>query len=127
MAFQTGSATGIVDLFDQIVTFVTANGWTLDSKVPDGSGERAHLHNGSVYVNLRAGVNENIWANGSTGYQMGLYLGTGYSGASDWRSQAGGPLGQGQSYTVGSGMALPSGALTGYWFMCARPVTISSR
>src|SRR5262245_16044897 len=117
-AYQTGTATDPIDLLNVLVTWLQAQGWTLDSSATDGSGKRAHLHKSSDYVNLRAAVNEAIWPNlsGSAFYGIGLYMGTGYSGASGWAAQAGGPIKNGGSDTVGASMRLASGAITAYHF-----------
>lgn len=122
MAYQNGVASSTVNLLTQLVTFLAANGWTTDSSVADGVlsvGWRAHLHRSGVYVNLRAAMNESVWVGGQgsgNGYGLGVYLGTGYNSANAWNTQAGGPIGQGQTYTVGASMNLPSGAITGYDF-----------
>ena len=117
--YQTGAATSPTDLLDKIVTFLTGQGWTSDSVAVDGTGKRAHLHKGSDYVNLRSHVNEAIWPNvqsspNSTG--IGIYMGTGYSGASGWSLQAGGPKVSGTSDTLGATMRMLSGAITAYHF-----------
>lgn len=121
MAYQTGTATSPINLLQTIVTWLVSLGWTQDMSASDGSGWRAHLHKGAVYVNLRADMNEAatvIWGGNmaQNGYGIHMYLGTGFSGASAWNAQAGGPIGSGQTYTVGVGMALPSGAIQNYYF-----------
>lgn len=118
-SYQTGTASSPTNLLQTLVTWLVAQGWTQDSSAADGSGWRAHLHKGGLYVNLRAAMNETIWnyTNGGTaGYGIGLYLGDGYSGAANWRSQSGGPLASGTSNTVGAGMRLGSGAIVAYHF-----------
>lgn len=117
-AYQSGAASSPIDLLNLLVTFLQGQGWTLDSSAVDGSGRRAHLHKGSDYVNFRAAMNEAIWPNlaGSAFYGIGLYMGTGYSGASGWAAQAGGPLKNGGTDTVGAAMRLASGAITAYHF-----------
>lgn len=122
-AYSTNSATGPTDLLQKLVTFLTGQGWTSDSSVSYGAGWRAHLHKGSQYVNLRAFVNEasNIatgWnaGSGTAGYGIGIYLGTGYSGAAAWNAQAGGPLDSGGTVRVGAGMYLNSGSVPAYHF-----------
>ena len=116
--YQTGTASGPTDLLNTLVTWLTAQGWTVDANTTDGSGKRAHLHKGSDYVNLRSAVNEAIWPNlaGSAFYGIGLYMGTGYSGAAGWAAQAGGPIKSGGSDTVGGSMKLEVGAITAYHF-----------
>lgn len=116
-SYQTGTASSPTNLLQTLVTWLVAQGWTSDQSASDGSGWRAHLHKGALYVNLRAAVNESIWNyNNGAGYGIGLYLGDGYSGAANWRSQSGGPLANGTSNTVGAGIRLGSGAVTAYHF-----------
>jgi hypothetical protein len=45
-----------------------------------------------------------------------MYTGTGFNGANAWNNQAGGPIGNGQTYTLGVGFSLPSGAIQNYYF-----------
>jgi len=116
-SYSTGTASGPTDLLQKLVTWLVAQGWTSDSSVSDGSGWRAHLHKSGLYVNMRSAVNEGIWNyNNFNGYGIGLYLGDGYSGASNWRSQSGGPIVNGTANQVGAGMLLNSGAITAYHF-----------
>lgn len=125
-AYQTGTATGPTDLLQKLVTWLVAQGWTSDSSVSYGAGWRAHLHKGSQYVNLRAFVGEaaNIstgWGSGSgvsstTGYGIAIYLGDGYSGASSWVAQTGGPKDSGGTNPVGCGMFMTSGSVPAYFF-----------
>lgn len=122
MAYQNGTASSPINLLTQLVTFLAANGWTTDSSVADGTssqGWRAHMHRSGVYANMRACMNESVWTGGQgsgPGYALALYLGTGYNGANAWDAQAGGPIGSGVSTTVGVGMNLVLGAITGYHF-----------
>lgn len=118
MGYQTGTATSPTNLLQTLVSWLASNGWTTDSSIADGAGWRAHLHKGSVYANLRAAVNESVWAGGNFGanYSLNLYLGSGYSSGAAWNAQAGGPIGSGQTYTVGVGFNLPSGSIQNYYF-----------
>lgn len=120
-AYQTGTATSPTNLLQTLVTWLVAQGWTSNMSQADGTGWRAHLSKGSVYVNLRATPgSETVWAGGasSTANQIGigLYTGTGYSGASAWNAQAGGPIGSAVAYTVGAFMNLPVGSIVAYHF-----------
>lgn len=117
-AYQTGTASSPIDLVQRLVTWLVAQGWTSDSSVTDSSGWRAHLHKSGLYVNLRAAMNESIWNyNNAAGYGVGMYVGDGYSGASNWRSQSGGPIANGTANTVGVGMnLLGAGAVAAYHF-----------
>ncbi len=110
-AYSTGVSTSPTNLLQSFVTWLVAGGWTLDSSAAEGTGWRAHLHKGGVYVHFRAAGLEQVWAaaggkfhdsghyndGGSgaalaKGYGIGFYLGTGYSGAAAWNEQVGGPL-----------------------------------
>ncbi len=116
-SYVTGAATSPIDLLQLLVSWLVAQGWTSDSSVSDSPGWRAHLHKNGLYVNLRAAMSESIWNyNYGGGYGIGVYLGTGYSGASNWRSQAGGPVFSGSSSVVGAGVCLGSGAVPHYHF-----------
>ena len=116
-SYSTGTATSPTDLLQKLVTWLVAQGWTQDASAADASGWRAHLHKSGLYVNLRSSMNETIWNyQDAAGYGIGFYLGSGYSGASSWKAQAGGPVQSGTSNTIGAGMRLGSGAITGYRF-----------
>lgn len=116
MAYATGTAANPTALLQALATFLTSNGWTSAAAGVDGSGYRAHLHRSGVYVNLRAAENEAIWTtnNTGTGYGIGVYLGTGYSGAAAWNAQAGGPAPVSENY--GAGMILPAGPYVAHHF-----------
>lgn len=116
--YASGAATSPTDLLNLLVTFLTTQGWTIDANAVDGSGKRVHAHKGSDYINLRSAINETIFSGlgGNAGYGIGLYMGTGYSGAAAWNAQAGGPIRQGASDVVGAFMLLPSGAISAYHF-----------
>ena len=116
-AYQTGTASSPTNLLTTLVTWLVAQGWTQDASAADGSGHRAHLHKSGVYVNLRAAMNEQIWTyNQGAGYGVGVYLGSGYSGAAAWNAQAGAPQQTGTSNVIGAGMCLNSGTCTYYFF-----------
>lgn len=120
-AYQTGTATSPTNLLQTLVTWLVAQGWTSNMSQVDGTGWRAHLSKSGLYINLRATAGgETIWVGGvgtTTGYNgIGIYAGTGFSGGSAWNTQAGGPIGSGQTYTVGAFMQTPSGAMTAYHF-----------
>lgn len=122
-SYQTGTASSASNLLQTIVTWLVAQGWTQDASAAEGTGWRAHLHKGAMYVNLRAAGNENIWPDiggggnfhdqGAGGYGIGLYLGTAYNAGNDWDKQTGGPL-RSDGSTIGAGMNLPSGAISAY-------------
>lgn len=121
MPYVNGTATDPIDLLQQLVTFLAANGWTTDLSTSEGSGWRGHLHNGSQFVHLRAAVNEGPWlSNGSTGWSLNLYTGTAFNGSNAWNNQtAGAPIASGGSNPVG--VALPlnaTGPYTNHYFFC---------
>lgn len=123
MAYQTGTATDPNDLLQKLVTFLVGNGWTQDMSQADGTGWRAHLHRGSVYVNLKSTTGTvNPWAftpnpaPNATDAGLHIYLGTGFSGAANWNLQAGGPILNGTSNNTGCSMPLPTGSITAYHF-----------
>jgi len=126
-AYTTGISSSPTNLLTTFVSWLTGQGWTLDSSTGDGSGWRAHLHKSGLYVNMRAAMNERIWMRdddpdplyrdyGDGGYGIGLYLGTGYSGSLEWYEQAGAPIHPPDGYSVGCGINLPSGSVAAYHF-----------
>lgn len=115
-SYQTGTASSPTNLLQTLVSWLVAQGWTQDASAADGSGWRAHLHKGGLYVNFRAAVNESVWTySAGAGYGLSLYLGDGYA-ATGWNVQSGGPKASGTSNTVGVGMELPAGAIQAYHF-----------
>jgi len=107
------------------VSFLTGQGWSVDSSASEGSGWRAHLHKGGLYVNMRAAEDELIYPyggggyhdslHGSTGgYGIGIYLGTGYDGGDGWDEQAGAPVRVEDATTCGVGANLPPGSVAAY-------------
>lgn len=119
-AYQTGAATGSIDLLQKLVSFLTAQGWTSNMSATDAAGWRAHLNKGSLYINLRAFTSSDSAANlfpSSAAPTFGIlfYLGTGYSGASNWKSQAGGPQNQTPA-TIGSSVLLYQNLVAKYYF-----------
>tara|TARA_R110002167_G_scaffold89910_4_gene242580 strand:- start:1248 stop:2144 length:897 start_codon:yes stop_codon:yes gene_type:complete len=94
MAYQTGTYTGPVDLLSKFHTFVSNNGWTVNSFTADGTGHRLHIQKGSLYFNLRSGAGEDDVFNGqsnldTTPYALYLNGSTGYAGGSLWDQQPG--------------------------------------
>jgi hypothetical protein len=123
MAYQTGTASNPNNLLQTLVTFLTANGWTQNMSQADGTGWRAHLQKGSVYVNLKSTTGAvNPWAftpspsPNASDAALHIYLGTGFNGAANWNAQAGGPILNGTSTTTGTSMPLPTGAVSAYHF-----------
>jgi|FLYL01.1.fsa_nt_gi hypothetical protein len=123
MAYQTGTATSPNDLLQKLVTWLVNIGWVQDMSQADGTGWRAHLHKGSVYVNLKSTTGAvNPWAftpspsPNASDAALHIYLGTGFSGAANWNAQAGGPVLNGTSTITGHSMPLPTGAISAYYF-----------
>ncbi len=125
MAYETGTASSPNDLLQKLVTFLTsaAVGWTQDMSQADGTGWRAHLHKGSVYVHLKSTTGAvNPWgyipapSPGATSAGLHVYLGTGFNSGANWNAQAGGPLLSGTSTITGVSMPVPAGAITAYHF-----------
>ncbi len=125
MSYQTSTASGCIDLVQQLVTFLVAHGWTQDMSQTDGAGWRAHLHLGGTYVNLRAGVGENLIPSdyyGHSGEPAAVYgyLGDGYNGSLAWDKQSGrgidlSELSSGRTLVVGFRM-VPATTTTFYFF-----------
>lgn len=92
MAYETGTATGAMDLIDKIEAFASDNGWTIDRYDDAGTGKRLSLHLGANYFSLRAWNAETPAANvGGGPARSGLSLvgATGFSSGADWYNQAG--------------------------------------
>lgn len=121
MAYVNGTATDSTDLLQQLVTFLTAHGWTSDRSAGEGSGWTASLHLGSNYVHLRAAINESgIWTNSAGGalYGVAMFLGTGFTAFQPWAAQtAGVPVGS-SANVVGVTAKLLAGPFTNHYFFC---------
>ena len=120
-AYQTGSASSPTDLLQKLVTWLVAQGWTQNMSKAEGTGWRAHLSKGGVYVNMRATPgSETLWGHSINRSPqragIGIYTGTGYNGSSAWNAQAGGPIGNGQTYTVGCIMQTDATILAYHFF-----------
>lgn len=118
MSYQSGSASSTTDLLQTLVTWLVSIGWTQDRSASEGSGWTATLHKGSVYVNFRAAENEaTVWQreNGTAGYALHTYLGTGFNGGNPFNNQAGAPVGT-ISQPMGVGMQTSAGPFSNYYF-----------
>ena len=114
MAYLTGTATSPTDLLQQLVAWLNTLGWTTEMSQADTNGWRAHLSKAGVYVNLRAnaGTKTGLWGY-SLGWDdpangIGVYVGTGHNAGAAWHAQPGGPIANGQSFTVGAWMRCPA-------------------
>jgi len=100
--YETDAYSDPTDLVNKLAVFIEANGWTRDDLSNEGSGRRYHAHRGSQYLNMRGLVNESapsgaaiMDGGGVNIYGVSFNIGTGYSGASPWYSQAGIPTSSG--------------------------------
>lgn len=124
MAFQTGTASSPSNLLQTLVTWLVSLGWNQDMSQADGAGWRAHLDRHGNFVHLRAFSNEGASlpfasnANSSGNAGLAMYLSTAFASADAWNAQPGNPPFQSGSSVnvVGTGMALPSGAIQNYFF-----------
>lgn len=120
MSYQNGSASGPVDLVQQLVTWLVSIGWTQDRSATEGAGWTASLGKDSATVHFRAAINESsgIWANMFSGAHYGLHMtyGTGFNSGQPFANQnIGSPVGSGGA-AVGVGMPLASGTIPNYFF-----------
>src|SRR5579871_838079 len=120
MPYQSGSATGPVDLLQQLATWLNSVGWTQDRSATEGSGWTYSGHLGGNYVHLRATVNETgPWQSsvGSSNYGLHMYMGTGFSSGNVWNAQTtGAPIANGFSNPIGVGVLLSAGPFSNYYF-----------
>jgi hypothetical protein len=122
--YATSTASSPTDLLQKLVAWLVTQGYTTDYSAVDGTGWRAHSHKvgTSVFVHMRAAMNETVWNYQSgAGYGLGLYLSDGFTGSgTSWRAQGtattGFPTYTGTANAVGVGMSLPNGAMTYYFF-----------
>jgi len=70
--FQTGAATNLNDVFAQLATFITAQGWIEDEDETNGFPS---YHRGNVYVQFRY----NPTSSGALGRHLGVYQSLGYT------------------------------------------------
>lgn len=119
--YETGSASGVVDLITKLEAFLASNGWTTDSFATEGSGKRLHAHLGSVYVNMRAYVAETpstdiLRPGGVVGACTSLAMNIGTAtGATDWFAQTGVPQTSTPKYLT-AGINGVTGAIPNYHF-----------
>jgi hypothetical protein len=121
MAYQTGTATGGVDLLDKLKDFLVANGWTVNRYDTQGAGKRLQVqYSTDVFINMRVFVGE-VTSSGGSGsmeannaFTNGLMMNgsTGYASGQDWYNQAGAYQNTGGVYLItgieGLNAAIPS-------------------
>jgi hypothetical protein len=128
MSYATGAATDPTDLLKKLVTFLTANGWTSDVSAAEGAGWRAALHNGAMYVHLRAAIGaeepfstDYNLSPAAGGGQGALYLvaSTAVSTGNPFfhtSQRTGAAIVDTQTYPAVACIPLPAGAISAYHF-----------
>ena len=118
MAYQTGNATGVVDLLDKLKIFVEANGWTTNRHDVQGSGRRLQIQKSSdLFFNFRALVSEarpSGAGGGSAVHGIAFNGSTEYDGANDWFNQVGAPQDSGGRKVAG--VTSLTGSIPAYHF-----------
>lgn len=92
MAYETGTATGAVDLLDKFRVFAESQGWTTNRWVVAGSGRELCISKGKAYFNFRAWQNESMLVSGTSvasKYGITLNGSENYSSGSAWDRQPG--------------------------------------
>jgi len=136
MNYQTGTAISFDALLDNLVTFLTTNGWTQNAKtsVGEATGQKAHLQKagsfGTIYLNLKSFIGDtatNIW-NGTTGIfnvsqwnlidGLAMNLSKGYNaGESRWSYQTNGVSSGNLTSVPRTGLYVGgNGNVPTYWF-----------
>lgn len=95
MAYETGTATSVVDLLDKFRLFAEGQGWTTNRNVAAGTGREVCIQKGSAYFNFRAWNNETMLVNGTnTGSKYGITVNgsDGYSAGAGVHVQPGYPM-----------------------------------
>lgn len=118
--YETGSASGVVDLITKLEVFMAANGWTTDSFATEGTGKRYHAHRGSVYFNARAYAAETVSGalqdGGNTNVSaLAMNLSTAATGGSAWFDNPGAPATSAPLYHT-AGLDGLSAAIPAYHF-----------
>ena len=95
MAYDTGTATGVVDLLDKFRLFAIAQGWTVNRNVAAGTGRELCISKGTQFYNFRAYHSENIIINGTAAanrHGIAMNGSDGYSAGQLWDNQPGYPV-----------------------------------
>lgn len=117
--YETGTASGVVDLITKLEAFMAGNGWTTDSFATEGLGKRYHAHKGSVFFNARAynveTPNALISGSGATLVSaLAFNLSTAGTGGANWFDKTGSPTNNSVFMTAGfNGL---TGAISSYHF-----------
>jgi hypothetical protein len=117
--YETGSASGVVDLLTKLQEFLVDAGWTASAPSAEGAGARLHAALGGVHFNARAYVAETPSAaiRGASGSSTALAfnLSTASTGGAAWFDKTGTPVdGSGLYHTAG--MNGITGAIPTYHF-----------
>lgn len=106
--YQTGTATSATDLVQQLATFLTSAGWTVNKSQAQGSGWWISVQKGTdLFANL---VSDPAAGTGTNpGPFIYLAPATGYNGSLAWNAQPGNPSG----YTTINKLTAP---FTKYYF-----------
>jgi len=128
MAYQTGTVTDSSDALNKLTLWLQSIGWTVNRNESLPNGRRVHVSKNGLYVNLRATSGAvNPWGHAvntqsAAAQGIHLYCGTGYDANLYWNAQPGGPIGDGQTYNVGTGARVnPNGGR--YDFFPTRRIT----
>jgi len=118
MAYETGTATGVVDLAGKLNTFLINRGWVVDRFDNQGTGKRLQFHKGTSYFSTRWFNNEfgAAPASGANLYGPALIPCTGYASGSDWNAQPGAVTAVSVSTKLGVALPLSAGAIVAYFF-----------
>lgn len=85
MAYETGSATGVVDLLSKLRTFLTANGWTENRWSAQGSGNWLNISKSSMFVNIVS--DPSAGTSSEPGHFLRVYGATSYASGSAYTAQ----------------------------------------
>lgn len=117
--YETGSASGVVDLITKLEAFMATNGWTTDSFATEGSGKRLHAHRGSVFFNARAYAAEtpdsDLYDVSGSCSALAFNLSTAGTGGTRWFDKTGSPVSTTPKY-MSAGLAGITGAVPTYHF-----------
>lgn len=92
MSYQTGTATGAIDLLDKIRLFAIAEGWTVNRNTILAGSVELCINKGSNYINMKAAENVSLMVNADTDpnkYGIVINGSDGYDGGADWDRQPG--------------------------------------